>query len=151
MKLVINNALVSGLEFEEVVRDGKLVKRPDGRYMITQKALESYLQHAEQATKRLALIKAALEQGADVENGVLDAGIFVEQSKDVNWRKEFVRVAGEDAAKDVNANASKKDYPRLRVYAMGEKQKGTRVAPTPDGCPMPEAKPKDDAAEVASA
>lgn len=148
MRLVINNALLSGMEFDEVVRDGKLVKRPDGRYMITQKAMESYLQHAEQATKRLALIKAALEQGADVENGVLDAGIFVESSKDVNWRKEFIRVAGEDAAKDVTANASKKDYPRLRVFAVCEKQRGTRIAPTPDGCPLPEAKPKD---EVASA
>lgn len=137
MKLIVNNVLTSGLELDELIRDGKLIKRPDGRFMLTQTALESYLLHAEQTTKRLALIKAALEMGADVENGTLDAGIFVEQSKDVNWRKEFVRVAGEDAAKDVNANAPKKDYPRLRVYAIGEKQKGTRVAPTPDGCPLP--------------
>lgn len=148
MKLIVNNALVSGLEFDEIVRDGKLIKRPDGRYMITQTALESYLRHAEEATKRLALIKAALEQGADIENGILDAGIFVESSKDINWRKEFIRVAGEDAAKDVNANAGKKDYPRLRVFAIGEKQKGTRVAPTPDGCPLPS---KEDTAEAASA
>jgi hypothetical protein len=148
MKLIVNNALVSGLEFDEIVRDGKLIKRPDGRYMITQTALESYLRHAEEATKRLSLIKAALEQGADVENGVLDAGIFVEQAKDVNWHKEFMRVAGEDAAKDINANAGKKAYPRLRVYAIGEKQKGTRVAPTPDGCALPD---KKDAAEAVSA
>jgi hypothetical protein len=151
MKLVINNALLSGMEFEELVRDGKLLKRPDGRLMITQNTMESYLQHAEQATKRLALIKAALEQGADVENGPLDAGIFVESAKDVNWRKEFVRVASEDAAKEVNATASKKDYPRLRIFAVGEKQKGSRVAPTPDGCALPEAKPKEDTVEAASA
>lgn len=151
MRLVVNNALLSGMEFEEVVRDGKLVKRPDGRYMVTQKALESYLQHAEQATRRLALIKAALEQGADVENGVLDAGIFVESSKDINWRKEFVRVAGDAAAQEVNATASKKDYPRLRVFTVSEKQKGTRIAPTPDGCPLPEAKPKENSADIASA
>jgi len=137
MKLIANNKIASGLEVEDLVRDGKFIKRPDGRFVITQGALESFLLHAEQATKRLALIDFALKQGADVESGVLDAGIFNEPAKNVKWRQEFVRVKNEEAAKAITAESPKLDNFRTRVFALGDKKatKGIRVAPTPDGLP----------------
>jgi len=137
MKLIANNKIESGLEVEDLVRDGKFIKRPDGRFVITQGALESFLLHAEQATKRLALIDFALKQGADVESGALDAGIFNEIAKKVNWRKEFVRVKNEEAAKAITAESPKLDNFRTRVFTLGDKKatKGIRVAPTPDGLP----------------
>lgn len=137
MRLVANGKLESGLEIEDLVRDGKFIKRPDGRFVITQDALASYLLHAEQATKRLSLIDFALKQGADVESGPLDAGIFNEPAKKVNWRQEFVKVKSEEDAKNITAEATKQDNFRVRVFALGDKKatKGIRVAPTPDGLP----------------
>lgn len=150
MRLVANGKLTSGLEVEDLVRDGKFIKRPDGRFVITQDALSSFLLHAEQATKRLALIDFALKQGADVESGVLDAGIFNEIAKKVNWRSEFVKVKDEASAKAITAESPKLDNFRTRVFALGDKKatKGIRVAPTPDGLPPKLAEKVEEEVEV---
>jgi hypothetical protein len=130
MKAILNNVLAGGNEVE-AVRDGWYVKRPDGRLVITQKALAAFRAAEEKLEKLASLVKSGLETGADVEAGEFDAGIFEESRKNPNWRGEFITLGG-DPAKVLEATAPKASR-RVRVFTpavKGEKPKGERLAPT---------------------
>lgn len=132
MKAIINNVLTSG---NEVAADrGYYAKRPNGRLVISQKALRA----AERLRARYELVTSfisdGLKKGADVEPGEFDAGIFNEPAKKPNWREEFVKLGGDP--KKVNDETPKQDNHRIRVFKAGEKQKGTRLAPTANGEPV---------------
>ena len=132
MKVILNNVIGAGSE-EAAIRDGYFVKKPGGRLEITQKALVAF-EAAQIKLERLAgLIKTGLEVGASVEDGVVDAGIFEEGRKNPNWRNEFVALGG--VAKDILDGTDKKFSRRIRVFDTGDKQNGTRLAPT-DGQPL---------------
>jgi len=130
MKAILNNVLAGGNE-AEALRDGWYVKRPNGRLVITQKALAA-IKAAEAKLEKLAsLVRSGLETGADVEAGDLDAGIFEEARKNPNWRAEFVALGG-DPKKVLEVTDPKKSR-RVRVFDPKDKKdkpKGARLAPT---------------------
>ena len=106
--------------------------------MITQRALKIYVE----LQKRLDLISKELDYalycGADVEMGILDAGVFVESARKPNWRTEFVDLGGDP--KTILDKTPWKEYCRTRVFLSIKPPKGRRVAPTPLGEPL-EGKP----------
>ena len=139
-KAIMNNAIAGGNE-EEAIRDGWYLKKPDGKFRVTQNALAAYRAASEKLERLHALAKDALEKGGDVEPGQFDAGIFEEFEKRPNWRAEFVALGGDPKA--VNERTPKKPARRFRVYdPASEKPDGDRIAPTPDGQPLPKKEEK---------
>lgn len=133
-KAILNNVLTS-INDEEAFRDGYYAKRPDGRLEIQQTLLEAYAKAKAKLEKLHSFAQDALEKGGTVAAGALDAGIFNEPKKNPNWRQEFVKLGGNPKA--VNDATPKQDNHRFRIYNSGEKQDGTRLAPTADGSPVP--------------
>ena len=109
--------------------DGKLIRRLNGRLLITQRLLWQH-QHAKARLERLhALVASALAKGASVEVKSLDAGLFTEMSRDPNWREEFVRLGGDPKAV-LKRTPQEESRPRLRIWVVGGKRPGGRqVAP----------------------
>lgn len=132
-KVIVNN-VIAGVNEAEAERDGYYAKRPDGRLVIQQTLLVAYLAAVEKLERLHSFAKDALEKGAAVEVGAVEAGIFSEPSKKPNWRGEFVALGGDPKA--VNDRTPKTDAHRFRVFVAGEKQKGTLLAPNPDGSPV---------------
>ena len=130
-KAILNNVFVSGNE-EEAIRDGYYVRKPNGELQITQKALKAFAASVTKMEKLAGLVSDGLKnKSASVEEGDLDAGLYIETKKKVNWRAEFVVIGGDP--KKVNADAPKVDSaPRLRIHETGEKQKGRKLAPAAD-------------------
>ncbi len=147
-KAILNNVLVSGNE-DEAIRDGWYVKKPDGRIEIQQNALKAFEAAAEKMERLAGILRDGLLKGASVELGGLDAGLFKE--KDYNFSREYLAAfAAKLAALGVDVDAlkaeaksvtgSKFSAPRLRVFDVTDKDaapKGERLAPTPDGSPVP--------------
>lgn len=127
MKTVLNNVLPSGNE-EEAHRDGYYMRRPNGRLVLTQKALAAFLRHKEQMERLASLVRDALEKGGAVEPGPVDAGLFEEKAKTPNWRGEFIKMGGNP--EDVLAATEQKASVRVRVWGEeDEKPRGVRTAP----------------------
>ena len=133
-KVIVNNVLTSENDVNEATRDGYYTHRPDGRLQIQQNLLVAYQAAVAKLERLHSLAKLALEGGASVEDGSLDAAILNEPAKKPNWRSEFVALGGDPKA--VNDRTPKLDNHRFRIFDTGEKQKGTRLAPTPDGSPV---------------
>lgn len=80
------------------VWDGHLVRRVDGRLVLTQAILRQHLLAKARAVRLMALIDAALRRGATVQEGALDAALFEEMERSPNWRAEFVALGGDPKA-----------------------------------------------------
>jgi hypothetical protein len=132
-KVIVNN-VIEGVNDVEAHRDGYYAHRPDGRLEIQQTLLVAYLAAVEKLERLHSFAKDALEKGAAVEAGAVEAGIFNEPAKKPNWRAEFVKLGGDPKA--VNDATPKQDNHRFRVFNAGEKQKGTLLAPNADGAPV---------------
>jgi hypothetical protein len=127
---IIRNHETNGNE-KDAERDGYYIRKPGGRLLISQTLLSAFVEAQTKLEKTHSLIQSALEQGGDVEEGLLNAGIFEEFKKSPNWRAEFIALGGDPKA--VNARTPKKASYKTRVYDRGDKPDGTRVAPTADG------------------
>lgn len=127
---IIRNHETNGNE-KDAKRDGYYITAPGGRLRLSQTLLAGYLEAQIKFEKLHSLIQSGLEQGADVEDGLLNAGIFEEFEKRPNWRQEFIKLGGDP--KVVNANTPKKASYKTRVYDRGEEPKGNHVAPTKNG------------------
>lgn len=142
MAQVILNNVNESVNDVEAFRDGYYAKRPNGRLMVTQTLLVAYLAAKAKLEKLHSFAQDAMEKGGDVEQGLLDAGIFNEPKKSPNWRQEFITIGGDPKA--VNDRTPKQDNHRFRIFDAGEKTKGDRLAPTPNGEPVaPPVKTKD--------
>lgn len=127
---IIRNHETNGNE-KEAERDGYYIRKPGGRLLISQTLLCAFVEAQTKLEKAHSLIQSALEQGGDVEEGLLNAGIFEEFKKSPNWRKAFIDLGGDP--KVINASTPKKASYKTRVYDRGDKPDGTRVAPTANG------------------
>lgn len=141
--VVIRNHEQNGNE-QEAFRDGYYARKPEGRLLITQACLAAFIAAQEKLERLHSFIQSALENGGDVEAGILKAGIFEEFKKNPNWRAEFIALGGDPKA--VNAKTPKKASYKTRVYAGHDEPDGNPVAPTADGKPWvkPVAEPKAD-------
>lgn len=135
MAQVILNNVNESVNDAEAKRDGYYAHRPDGRLEIQQTLLIAYLAAKAKLEKLHSFAQDALEKGGTIETGLLDAGIFNEPKKSPNWRQEFIAKGGDP--KEVNDRTPKQDNHRFRIFTAGEKQDGTRLAPSADGSPIP--------------
>jgi hypothetical protein len=128
---ILNHVLVSGNEVSSPW-DGRRVRKMSGRLVIMQRALREYRRSASRTERLHSMIEMALDAGGAVEDGILDAGTFLEYSKSPAWRDEFIALGGDPDK--VLAKAEKRPSYRVRVFLRGvPKPKGERVAPTPKG------------------
>ena len=136
-KAILNNVLSSGNEVE-AVRDGWYVKKPEGQLQITQNTLRAFNAAQDKMEKLAGLVRDGLQKGASVEDGSLDAGLYVE--RDYNYASAFLAAfEAKLASLNVDVAALKAEVkdkvgakysnPRLRVFDPAnkdEKPKGER-------------------------
>jgi hypothetical protein len=82
---------------------------------VTQRDLRRLRQYLIGAANLKAKIQQALEQGATVEDGALSASLSETQRRSVSWKKEFVKLCGDDAAQDLIESAPVKTSVKLNV------------------------------------
>jgi hypothetical protein len=127
---IVNHVLEGGQEVRSAW-DGKRVRRQDGRLVIMQRILREYRRSAGRTERLHSMIEKALDGGASVEKGLLDAGIYLEMRKSPKWRDEFVAIGGDPEA--VLERTEQAPAYCVRVFLPGKKPRGDRVAPTPKG------------------
>ena len=164
--VIVNNCIESGNE-EEAIRDGWFIKKPDGQYLITQHAPVAIRRHLEQAERIISFVKDGLAKGAQVEDGPIGVGEFIEKVSSGYPEKakayaDALRAAGidpdvvwEDAKEKLTP---KESTPRLRTWEKDVQEtkkglvdknypKGRQVTPTPDGQPYAKPETKEGGAE----
>ncbi len=117
--------VANGYEEDEPELNNESLVHAGGRTVIRQELLREYISKMEEVEKLHSLIKQALSAGAVIEDGDIDAGLFREYRKAVNWRDEFIKLGGDP--EDVLDIAKRQPFLMVRVFKKGEKVKGERV------------------------
>src|SRR3990172_2683064 len=132
----ILNASLKGENDCKVVKPkkGLVEEGKKGRLRITQAFLEKLQARRNELEELADLMRKALMGGADIEDGLLDCGLFVESKREPDWRLEAV-AAGVDPDEVMERLPKLPGFPSMKVFVAGQKQDGERVAPTDDGAP----------------
>jgi hypothetical protein len=127
MSVACMNHVLESWNEVEAKWDGRLIRRQEGELLITQRVLRAYRRSIGRTERLHSLIQSALTKDAAVEEGAVDAALFVETGRRPNWRELYVKLGG-DAEKAVAKTPEKESEPHVRVFLRGApKPKGRRI------------------------